>query len=117
MTAYDVAIIGAGPGGLACALKAAELGLSYLLLEKGQNAFQGIIDSYPRGKKVYPTIPKGESGPFPVEDLTPDESNKPVEEYLKLQGRYKHLFRPHRDEAAIAEIQARVDAYWAGVAS
>jgi len=39
----------------------------------------------------------------------------PVEDYLKLQGRFRHLFEPVRDEAAIAEIQARVDAYWAGV--
>ena len=39
----------------------------------------------------------------------------PVEDYLKLQGRFKHLFEPQRDEAAIAEIQARVDAYWAEV--
>lgn len=39
----------------------------------------------------------------------------PVEEYLKLQGRFAHLFEPKRDEATIAEIQARVDAYWAEV--
>jgi len=39
----------------------------------------------------------------------------PVEEYLKLQGRFRHLFEPQRDEALLAEIQARVDAYWAGV--
>ena len=37
---------------------------------------------------------------------------KPVEEYLKTQGRFKHLFQPQRDEAMINEIQARVDAYW-----
>ena len=37
---------------------------------------------------------------------------QPVEEYLKLQGRFKHLFEPERDEQGIAEIQARVDAYW-----
>jgi pyruvate ferredoxin oxidoreductase beta subunit len=36
----------------------------------------------------------------------------PVEEYLKKQGRFKHLFTPQRNEALIAEIQARVDAYW-----
>ncbi len=83
MTRYEIAIIGAGPGGLAAAVKAAELGLDYVLLEKGENAIQGIIDSYPRGKKVYPTIPKGESGPFPVEDLMPDETKKPVEEYVE----------------------------------
>ena len=37
---------------------------------------------------------------------------KPVEEYLKTQGRFKHLFEPQRDEALINEIQARVDGYW-----
>ena len=40
---------------------------------------------------------------------------KPVEEYLKLQGRFKHLFHPVRDEKGIAEIQARVDAYWSNI--
>ena len=82
MQIYDVAIIGAGPGGLGCAIKAVESGLSYVLLEKGQNVFQGIIDSYPRGKKVYPTIPKSMSGPFPISDLAPSSSNEPVEEYV-----------------------------------
>lgn len=36
----------------------------------------------------------------------------PVEEYLKTQGRFRHLFEPKRDEAMLAEIQAHVDAYW-----
>jgi pyruvate ferredoxin oxidoreductase beta subunit len=39
----------------------------------------------------------------------------PVEDYLKLQGRFKHLFEPKRDEKQLAEIQARVDAYWENV--
>jgi pyruvate ferredoxin oxidoreductase beta subunit len=39
----------------------------------------------------------------------------PVEEYLKRQGRFAHLFHPERHEALIAEIQANVDAYWAGI--
>jgi pyruvate ferredoxin oxidoreductase beta subunit len=39
----------------------------------------------------------------------------PVEEYLKKQGRFAHLFSPVRNEALLAEIQERVDAYWAGV--
>jgi pyruvate ferredoxin oxidoreductase beta subunit len=39
----------------------------------------------------------------------------PVEEYLKLQGRFRHLFEPERDEALLGEIQARVDNYWATV--
>jgi pyruvate/2-oxoacid:ferredoxin oxidoreductase beta subunit len=40
------------------------------------------------------------------------KQRKPVDEYLKLQGRFKHLFEPHRDEQGIAEIQTRIDAYW-----
>ena len=39
----------------------------------------------------------------------------PVEEYLKRQGRFRHLFEPVRNEPLLAEIQARVDAYWAGI--
>lgn len=39
----------------------------------------------------------------------------PVEEYLNKQGRFAHLFKPTRNDALINEIQARVDAYWAGV--
>jgi pyruvate ferredoxin oxidoreductase beta subunit len=38
-----------------------------------------------------------------------------VEEYLKTQGRFAHLFRPERNEAMISEIQGMVDAYWASV--
>ena len=83
MNIYDVTIIGAGPGGLACAIKASQLGLRYVLLEKGVDVFQGIIDSYPRGKKVYPTIPKGETEPFAIPELMPDETHAPIEEYLK----------------------------------
>jgi pyruvate ferredoxin oxidoreductase beta subunit len=40
---------------------------------------------------------------------------RPVEDYLQLQGRFRHLFEPTRNEAVIAEIQSRVDAYWAEV--
>ncbi|MDJ0864739.1 MAG: thiamine pyrophosphate-dependent enzyme [Myxococcota bacterium] len=36
----------------------------------------------------------------------------PVEEYLRRQGRYAHLFEPERNESLLAEIQARVDRYW-----
>lgn len=41
---------------------------------------------------------------------------EPVENYLKLQGRFRHLFEPVRNEALLGEIQARVDRYWEGVA-
>ncbi len=37
---------------------------------------------------------------------------RPVEGYLKLQTRFRHLFEPQRNEAALHHIQERVDAYW-----
>ena len=37
---------------------------------------------------------------------------RPVEDYLKLQGRFRHLFEPSRNAPVIDEIQSRVDAYW-----
>ena len=49
-----------------------------------------------------------------VHTKTP-HGRKPLEEYLRLQGRFAHLFEPERDEPRLAELQARVDAYWAGV--
>jgi pyruvate ferredoxin oxidoreductase beta subunit len=44
----------------------------------------------------------------------PPRARKPLEHYLRLQGRFAHLFEPTRDEAVIAELQHRVDAYWGG---
>ncbi len=38
---------------------------------------------------------------------------KPVEDYLKTQGRFRHLFEPTRQEEAIRHIQEHVDTYWA----
>ena len=39
----------------------------------------------------------------------------PVEEYLRLQGRFAHLFQPERDEALLKELQEGVDRYWADI--
>jgi pyruvate ferredoxin oxidoreductase beta subunit len=46
-----------------------------------------------------------------VHTRTPDP-RAPVEEYLKIQGRFEHLFTPERNDPLLGEIQARVDAYW-----
>ena len=58
-----------------------------------------------------------ESGLFPlfeaefgeVTERTPIRHKQPVEEYLKLQKRFAHLFRPKRDDERIAHIQAVAD--------
>lgn len=39
----------------------------------------------------------------------------PVEEYLKKQGRFSHLFYPERNEPMLQNIQSTVDTYWAGL--
>ncbi|MEN8762991.1 MAG: thiamine pyrophosphate-dependent enzyme [Thiogranum sp.] len=39
----------------------------------------------------------------------------PVEEYLKKQGRFEHLFAPERNDTLLQEIQSRVDSYWAAI--
>lgn len=70
--------------------------IGHLAVQTGVWPLKEFID----GKVVHTKIPK---------------QRKPVEEYLQLQGRFKHLFHPKRDEAAITEIQARVDAYWDNV--
>lgn len=36
----------------------------------------------------------------------------PVEDYLKTQQRFAHLFSPQRNDTLLNEIQSKVDAYW-----
>ncbi len=58
------------------------------------------LKEYRDGKAVHTKIPK---------------QREPVEEYLKRQGRFAHLFSPQRKKDALRDIQARVDAYWHAV--
>jgi pyruvate ferredoxin oxidoreductase beta subunit len=58
------------------------------------------LKEYVDGKVVHSKIPR---------------QRKPVEEYLQLQGRFRHLFEPQRDDELINAIQAKVDHYWQGV--
>ncbi len=40
------------------------------------------------------------------------KEKKPITEYLKLQSRFKHLFKPE-NESVVVEIQKNIDAHWA----
>lgn len=83
MTAkLDMVIVGSGPGGMAAGILARQKNLTYIILEKGHNPMQGIIDTYPKGKKVYPTIPKRYTQPFPVDEICPPDERVPVEAYI-----------------------------------
>jgi thioredoxin reductase len=79
----DMVIIGSGPGGLSAALLAKKQSKSFIILEKGSYPMQGIINSYPKEKKVYPTIPKNYPEPFPVIEIKPPEEKIPVEKYIE----------------------------------
>jgi pyruvate ferredoxin oxidoreductase beta subunit len=64
-----------------------------------------------------------ESGLWPLKEAvngtvthTYVPKRKPVEDYLKLQARFRHLFEPARQDEAIRHIQSHVDAYWAEAA-
>ena len=37
---------------------------------------------------------------------------RPVEEYLKTQARFAHLFKPKKQQEIINMIQERVNEYW-----
>jgi pyruvate ferredoxin oxidoreductase beta subunit len=63
-----------------------------------------------------------ETGLWPLKEAINGEvthtyipKRKPVEAYLKLQGRFRHLFEPTVQRDTIAHIQRTVDAYWANV--
>jgi pyruvate ferredoxin oxidoreductase beta subunit len=50
-----------------------------------------------------------EDGTWRVTVNVPDP--KPIEEFLKPQGRFKHLFKPENEEL-LKKVQAEVDHYW-----
>jgi len=58
------------------------------------------LKEYVDGKVVHTKIP---------------HSRLPVEDYLKKQGRFKHLFAPERNAELMEEIQSRIDSYWAAI--
>lgn len=90
MSRHDLIIIGAGPGGLACAARAKELGFAdVLILERGVGPLDGVRESYPRGKGVYPTMPKeAAQESFPIEALRPLGDKEIVEDYLARVGNH-----------------------------
>jgi len=98
---YDVLIVGGGPAGLSTAYICHKQGVSYLVLESGKNVFQGIANTYPQGKLVYPSKPKDAPEPFLVEELRPPDKPVTVESYLQ----YVQHFVQHEN----LNVQTEVD--------
>jgi len=58
------------------------------------------LKEYDDGKIIHTKIPR---------------TRLPVEDYLKTQSRFDHLFKPSRNCKLINQIQEKIDAYWADV--
>ena len=96
-----------------------------LQTEAGKLAF--TTDSYVVDPIFFPGGDIGKlavkTGVFPLKEYIDGEvihtkvprQRVPVEEYLKLQGRFNHLFEPQRNDTLIAEIQNKVDRYWENI--
>lgn len=107
---YDVVIIGGGPAGLSTAFICHKQGLSYLVLESGKAVFQGIANTYPQGKLVYPSKPKDAPEPFLVEELRPPDKPVTVESYLQyVQHFVQHENLNVQTEVAFEDVRDERD--------
>lgn len=108
----DIVIVGSGPGGLAAGVLAGRNSKSCVILEKGASLMQGIIETYPKGKKVFPTIPKNYTEPFPLEEIKPPDEKISVEEYVKLANDFVEKNNlPVRLNEQFKEIEGQHPAY------
>jgi thioredoxin reductase (NADPH) len=86
---YDVIIIGGGPIGLACAIKAQKKGLSYLIIEKG--ALVNSIFNYPLYMTFFSTAEKLEIGNVPFTCIAPKPGRQEALEYYRNVHKHFNL--------------------------
>jgi thioredoxin reductase (NADPH) len=80
-TIHDIIIIGGGPIGLACAIKAKENGLSYIVLEKG--CLVNSLYNYPQNMTFFSTSEKLEIGGVPFVSNSPKPTRSEALEYYR----------------------------------
>jgi thioredoxin reductase (NADPH) len=81
MKSYDVIIIGAGPIGLTCGIRAKEAGLSYLIIDKG--CLVNSIYNYPLNMTFFSTSEKLEIGGVPFVSNNPKPTRSEALEYYR----------------------------------
>ncbi len=93
-----IAIIGAGPGGLSAAMRAAELGVSHVLLEGSPN-LANTIQRFQKGKLVM-----AEPSRLPLRSTLPFEA-----------GAREHILQRWRDEVAARGVSCRTGGAVTGI--
>lgn len=78
---YDIIIIGAGPIGLACAIKAKQSGLTHLIIEKG--CLVNSLYNYPQNMTFFSTSEKLEIGEVPFVSNNPKPVRAEALEYYR----------------------------------
>ena len=90
----DIVIIGAGPIGLACGIKAKEAGLSYLIVDKG--CLVNSLYNYPQNMTFFSTSEKLEIGDVPFVSNSPKPTRaESLEYYRRIALKFElniHLF-------------------------
>lgn len=86
---YDLAIIGAGPVGLAAAIQAKNLGMSYVVLEKG--CVVNAIFEYPTYMTFFTTAERLEIGNHPFVTSTDKATRKEALAYYRLVSARENL--------------------------
>lgn len=81
MKSFDIIIIGGGPIGLACGIKAKEAGLSYLIIEKG--CLVNSLYNYPQNMTFFSTSEKLEIGGVPFVSNNPKPTRAEALEYYR----------------------------------
>lgn len=81
INSYDIVIIGAGPIGLACAIKAKESGLTYLVIDKG--CLVNSLYNYPQNMTFFSTSEKLEIGGVPFVSNNPKPTRAEALEYYR----------------------------------
>ncbi|MBU1372343.1 MAG: YpdA family putative bacillithiol disulfide reductase [Bacteroidetes bacterium] len=81
MEHFDIIIIGGGPIGLTCGIKAKEAGLTYLIIEKG--CLVNSIYNYPQNMTFFSTSEKLEIGGVPFVSNNPKPTRSEALEYYR----------------------------------
>ncbi|OAQ40722.1 hypothetical protein A5893_07210 [Pedobacter psychrophilus] len=81
MEQYDILIIGAGPIGLVCGIKANAAGLSYIIIEKG--CLVNSLYNYPQNMTFFSTSEKLEIGEVPFVSNSPKPTREEALEYYR----------------------------------